>query len=193
MRLRFLPATKNFDDLLDAGHVTKIWQQIGETYLSALQELTGLQFNEKTIIVRCGKFPISLSGISGKDAMKIALHDVYANGRYEYSRKSDDEIIGLLTHELGHRLLASNDIYVPDPYPRRDYEVHRQLNIFLYDSWLLAFGQEQSQRIATYEHFSKDEHPELYSAWEWATTLTPEERKEFRQHLVHQKKFPEAG
>ncbi len=193
MQLRFKPATKDFNDLLDSGYLRSLWQKIGSSYILAAQKVTGLSFNCEGIVVRCGKLEHTMSGLSGSQAIQIATHHKRSDDEFEHLRMSDDGLIGSLTHELGHRLLERNGIFIPTSVILgHDYEAHRLIYLFLYDSWVLAFGKYKADGIAKYDT-DKFSIPGYKEAWDWAMSLSPSERAGLTRYLVRNKRLPKVG
>ena len=192
MYLRFKPANcDDTDDVADTEYLRSLWQRIGGKYLATACAITGLTFTESSITVRCGKFNPSQSGNPGREAMRIGMHYLINGEGYEPARKSDDALIDVLSHELGHRLLHNHDIVVARNAPRRDYEVHRQLFVFLYNTWAAAFGEKRAAQIAHGANYPA--HPEYqayYEAWEWARCLSKRTRSRLTAYLAEHKCLP---
>lgn len=188
MRLLFKPATRNLDDALDAGYLQALWRPLEQSYFAALQEVAGLPFTHSIANVRCGQYVSSTSGRIGETAIKIGTHNTRADGSYVHTRRSDHSLLAVLTHELGHRLLAEHGILLRDSTPRENYESHRLLYVFLYDSWVKAFGEVVAGRLAISER--EVDHQEYADAWQWAMALDFKSRQELMRHIVEHKVLP---
>jgi len=186
MKLRFKSATDHPDDLSDTQHIRILWQQAGAGYVKALQEVTGLRFRQHIAVVRCGKLPVSKAGHTYKEAIWLATHQTVARGRFQPARRSDDDLLTTLTHELCHRLLAQNDVLLsastePGQFVYKD---HRLLYIFLYDSWVAAFGKKHARKLAKFEGGIKV--PAYHRAWAWAMRFSAKKRAHLTAKLLHQ-------
>ncbi len=191
MLLRFKPATKDPSDILDTAYVRSLWQRSGSSYSAAAQKVTGLTFINQGLTVSCGQYKLNTSGIAYREAVKITTHRFVAGSGFKHARKEDNELLAVLTHELGHRLLAEHRIVPPYPYPRRDYEMHRMLFVFLYDTWVTAFGEAKAKEFTVYHDYPNEpEYREHYDSWNWARHLPPNKRKRLTAYLVKHKRLP---
>jgi hypothetical protein len=191
MQLRFKPNTKQYDDILDTGYLRTLWKTFGPKYVNIAEKVTGLHFSQNVMVVRCGKFRTSISGIPNRRAIEIGTYMLGSSGGFEQVRKTDDALMCVLAHELGHRLLLDNDIAVADDAPRRQYEVHRQLYVVMYETLVEVFGADRAKQI-----FAQDARPhepeqsDFHEAWQWAYDLSPTMRHELIAHLVEYKRLP---
>ncbi len=121
--------------------------------------------------------------------MWLSTHRQRDDGTFGQERVNDDELIVSFTHELGHRLLAEYKIFVPLDEPREDYEVHRILYVFLYDTWVAAFGVYRANEMA--KHEARSTMPADYrDAWKRAMSLSAPERAKLTRYLVRHKCLP---
>jgi hypothetical protein len=190
MHLIFKAAHPDFSTKLDVGYMRLIWQPVEATYIEALEEVTGLRFLHKKASVKCGKLPVSRSGRIGKEAIWLDMYNLRSDGSFSSLRMSEDYIIATLTHELAHRLLAEHKIFESRQVPEDGIRVdHQMIYIFLYDSWLKAFG---AKRANAFKHREAEiDVPAYMDAWKWAMNLTATERKEKTTLMVKEKRFIE--
>jgi hypothetical protein len=91
---------------------------------------------------------------------------------------------GLIVHELCHRLLSGNRIRIKTrKYENLSLEIHKVLNLILYDTWVEIYGKKFADQMVRRESSSRRE---LYNkAWEWALSFDKETRKKkFRRIVV---------
>lgn len=188
MRLVFKPATNDFATILDSGYLKFLWQPLEGQYIRALQDTVGLDFLHSRAVVRCGKMPGSESGKVGREAIRITTYTQYSDNNYAPLRRQADDLLATLTHELGHRLLAEHKIYLSDAIERENYHSHCMLYVFLYDSWVRAFGVERAKQLAVYQ--ASNPMPDYHDSWQWATGLTAAKRQQLTKYLVRHKRLP---
>lgn len=191
MKVIFRPITSSLNDILDNTLMKSTWQEYGESYIKALEEVTGLKFKHSVINIRCGKADHSHSGTIGKEAIQIAVTGFSWINKKSGSadRKPDIELLETLTHELAHRLLAEHKILLPNSTPRENYETHKYIYVFIYDAWLEAFGKIKAKQLA--DVVSQNDMPDYKDAWRWAMKLNAKRRTELTKSLRPGKLLPE--
>ena len=149
--LKFEPATPG--DAAAAKEYEAIWAADGSRIIQALQESSGLSFEESEIRVVVVEAPSN----SGFKKIPMSLRSSYPL----------DTKKATLIHELGHRfqgrLFSKND------------EDHPFLFLYLYDVWVSLYGKEfadeqvkvESERRGIYDY---------ETAWRTALAMTAEER-----------------
>ena len=87
---------------------------------------------------------------------------------------SDDIILWLLIHEIGHRLLDQHNIQTPTVKDRDIFneQEHRLLFSFLIEAIKIGFGSQHAKAIM--EHIAKDSLGiSSDKAWKWSISMTP--------------------
>ena len=144
-----------------AEEYREIWAEDGERIVAALENATGLPFEEQPVIT------IVYEGVSFSGYKKIPM-------RMRASYPTDTKR-GTLVHELSHRLIADR--------VSKDFEDHPVIFLFLYDVWVELWGQEfadgqvavESRRRGLYDY---------EGAWKTALALGVDGRKSQWQTFV---------
>ena len=155
-----------------------LWAKYGDAVIKGLESATGLHFiNGATITIGHDQSQFSWSGRSGNHGRKtisIFLPE-------KRSVASDDLILWLLIHELGHRLLDQHNIRTEttDGEDDRDEQEHKLLFSILIEAMFIAFGKEHAKKIIEDypEHGYVDASFGHTRAWRWAMSKTPDERR----------------
>ena len=92
---------------------------------------------------------------------------------------------GRLIHELLHRLFVGNDIEIPNKKLNPKLEIHKVLNLVLYDIWDELYGEEFANNQVEIE--SKFGSEAYVLAWKYALSLSSQERKEEFQKIIQGK------
>lgn len=130
-----------------------IWTSEGEDIVRALEAASGLRFPEARLEAIVG----DTSPMMGYDGRTMRLR-----ARYSPAFKR-----ATLVHELGH-LLAM-------PYrTQAGLDDHRLLYLFLHDAWSELYGPAFADRMAAIE---RRIGPDYDEAWNWALTMSREERQ----------------
>lgn len=131
----------------------KIWQEEGDKIVDSYLKIAGLNFTEKEFNA------IIYEGVSR--SVPLCFRASY----------SDEQKLATIIHELGHRLLIGNGL------PQRDNitEIHKDLNLVLYDVWTDLYGQEFADRNVEVESARTSFYKE---AWEWALAMDKQQRQE---------------
>ncbi|PCI30227.1 hypothetical protein COB55_00400 [Candidatus Wolfebacteria bacterium] len=126
------------------GEYKEIWTLEGEKIISALEKNSGKKFNTEDIQV------IIYEGISrsGREGRPMML-------RASYTR---DVKLGTLVHELGHRLQTNTK-------DMTSLEVHMELNVYLYPTWVELYGEEFADIMVEIESSRTDMYKEAWNTY----------------------------
>ena len=156
------------------GRYEEIWRREGGKIVKKIEEASGLKFKESCInaIVFVAKLPSRSCPLS-----------LGAN-------LTDERKLAVLIHELCHRILAANEIGLLknqfQSEQERTYEVHKVLNLFLYDIWSDLYGEDFAKRNVEAEIGLKTS--QIYKkAWKWALSMSREKRKEMILKLTRKR------
>lgn len=145
-----------------------LWAREGTRIVSGLEAATSLRFRETYI------HAVVYSGPSHSHPLSL---------RAEYP---DSVKLGTLVHELGHRLVhgARNPrVHVSSDRRPSSKDLHKNLDLFLYDTLTQLYGDEFAQEQLAFE---RDLTPMYADCWDWALAFDRDTRAElFRQSLVH--------
>ncbi len=138
-----------------AREYRRIWEQEGERMIEALETLVGLPFPEDFIEV----FITENRPMTSYDGRTIRLRASYTP---TYKKAT-------LVHEMGHRLAFL--------LPRLGgLDDHQILYLFLYDAWSDLYGPAFADRMVSIERRNRRFY-DYDAAWDWALTMTREERQ----------------
>jgi hypothetical protein len=152
------------DDEAAVREYQAIWEKEWETIIKALEEHSGLKFQETEVHANVEEAP-SYSGY-GNIPMRL---------RSSYPLDTKREA---LIHELGHRL--QNDLFL------KDEEDHPYLFLYLHDVWVSVYGKEFADEQVKVESARRG-HYDYESAWKTALAMTPEQRREKWQEFLKTK------
>lgn len=150
--LRFSAREPQFESA--TAEYAAIWQAEGQKITDTLERHTGLRLK--------GTIPVMVfEGVShsGKGDQPMRLRASYPHN----TKRST------LVHELGHRLLASIRV-------TPEIDEHRKLFLVLYDTWVDLFGTDIANAQVAHERRLKGRY-DYDAAWNWALSLTREQRK----------------
>ena len=140
LNINFLPDSDREDLSVQINkgveEYAKIWERDGGQIIKAFENISGLKFQEKEInaivyvsILNARSFPLSLKADLKTDIKK-----------------------GLLIHELCHRLLSGNHIRIKNiNYRDFSLEVHKLLDLILYDILAEVYGKELADKMVRWE------------------------------------------
>lgn len=153
--LRFIPIfeDKEFTDAV--SEYQHIWDVEGVGIIDAFNKITGISFVENRIAIVIYE-GISFLGRNPNDMMKL-------RASYTVDVKK-----ATLVHELSHRLLFNLK-------NRPEGDEHQVINLFLYDVWVELYGEDFANEMVTIE---KKRAENYQIAWDFALSLTREQRKE---------------
>ena len=152
LRINFSPESEKFTQA--TTEYQTIWKGEGERIVEAMEKVSRVKFTENDIPAIVFEGP-SRSGW-GSDPMML---------RASYP---PDVKKATLIHELGHRLLGN----IPKT---KEVDEHRVLFLVLYDIWESLYGKVFADRMVEVEKGRKGIY-DYESAWNWALSLTKEER-----------------
>lgn len=143
----------------------EMWEKEGKKIVEKIEGVSGLKFKETYInaIIFTAKLPSRSCPLSLK------------------ANIPDERKLAVLIHELCHRILAANEIGLLknqfQSEQERTYEVHKILDLVLYDIWDDLYGEDFAKRNIEAEFRLKG--TKIYKrAWEWALSMNREKRKE---------------
>lgn len=155
VRLEFRAASDSFADSRDEYEM--IWAAEGAKMIAAMELTSGLRFiypqYADTAIVVTVREVAANSGF--RDRSGVTMRASYA----------PDTKRTTLMHELGHRLMAG--LFT------RDDEEHDELFLWLYDAWILMYGQKTADEQVAIE---KRRNERYVIAWNAALALNATER-----------------
>ncbi len=163
LKINFYPDSDREDRLIGVKKGMKeykdIWEKDGEKIVETIESVSNLSFVESEIN--------AIVYISSLNPRSIPL-SLRANALIVRKK-------GTLVHELCHRLISGNGfrIKVKD---RKEFslEVHKLLNLILYDIWIDVYGEQLAKSNLDYESGI----PSYKEAWEWALSFSKKERAE---------------
>ena len=151
--ITFTPERDQFAEA--AAEYRKVWASEGDRMIAALETASGLKFREKEF----NAVIYERASQSGRGNSPIGLRASY----------SPDVKKGTLVHELGHRLNAQLQ------KRPKDLDEHRILFLYLYEVWQNLYGTDFANREVEFEKGLKGLY-DYESAWNWALSLSREER-----------------
>lgn len=153
--LRFIPIFEDKEFVDAVNEYQQIWEAEGAKIVDAFKKIAGLSLVESRIAIVVYE-GVSFSGRTPDDMMKL---------RASYNA---DVKKGTLVHELSHRLLFNMK-------KRPEGDEHPIINLFLYDVWVNLYGEGFANKMVEIEK-TRDER--YLKAWDFALSLSKEERKE---------------
>ena len=170
MRINFYPEQDNPEFEKAAEEYKKLWKEDGNRIVTAIEKISGLKFKEKIINA------VTCDDVSYSVPLKLESNLSFENKK------------GSLVHELIHRLIVGNNLKFDFSYedPNWNAEVHKQVDLILYDIWVELYGEKSAKRQIEYEISiwnGKGVSP-YKIAWDFALSMTKEQRKkEFKKYL----------
>lgn len=166
MIINFYPESDNLEFEKAAKEYRQIWGKDGARIAAAIEKISGLKFKEKIINA------VTCDDVSYSIPLKLQSNISFENKK------------GTLVHELCHRLLVGNNVRFDFAYedPNWNMEVHKQVDLILYDIWVELYGEEFAKKEIEYEiglWTGKGISP-YKIAWDFVLSLNKNERaKEF--------------
>ncbi len=147
-----------------------IWRRDGKRIVREIEKVSGLEFKENKInaIVYESSLPSRSIPLSLKASIPLDIKP------------------GLLVHELCHRLLSGNRVRVKaKEYKDLPLEIHKVLNLILYDAVLNLYGKDVTNKLIKWESSSRTG---IYKkAWNWVLAYDKETRaKKFKKFIERQ-------
>lgn len=151
LKLNFTPESAAYSEATKS--YKNIWDSVSNRVIFEIEKTTSLKFKNQEIEV------IIFEGMSQSHPMKL---------RASYD---DETKCATLVHELVHRIFVDNGLKFCATENSQSFEIHKAINLVLYDMWLVLFGQEVAKRQVAME----SSRTLMYkSAWVWAMSLTKE-------------------
>ena len=150
-------------EIIDKGlnEYKDIWSKDGERIVKVIEKVSGLGFKENEInaIVYESSLPSRSFPLSLKASIPLNIKP------------------GLLVHELCHRLLSGNRVRIKaKEYKDLSLEIHKVLNLILYDSMINLYGADKTKKLIKWESSSRSE---IYKqAWNWLLGFDKKTRAE---------------
>jgi len=166
---------ENFELRLAAYAYQRLWAEYGEHIVDSFRTLTDLDFKQKeiTAVIIPGR-----ASKSGKTGIPMTLGADYPD---------NDRKLGVLTHELAHRLVNGNKIWTKDDSRTINYIEHRRIYLFLYDAWCDI--KDQTYADAQVIHEKEKNYTAFYEkAWDWALRLSPRQRRNTFKRIRYRRK-----
>lgn len=191
VRLLFRAQDTNFDNLLLLGKHNRLWNQYGQSIIGGFEQITGLSFTQGIridVTIADESKEESHSGVTNREAIKLV---------YSSPNINDNQILWLLCHELGHRLLGQHKIYLHDTRNAQqkrinNYNTHRALFVILIELINLLFSSDIARWLLDYAskkyQNASDEWDETYQkSWQWAYDLSPAHRRNLIETITEAK------
>lgn len=177
----------NLEMILQTTKYRNLWRQNSRKILKSFRSITGLDFQQSTITARVFSGNQSRSG-SYHYPMKL---------RGMYFR--DEDKLVLLVHELSHRLLGGNGLWLinmglankeisaSDLGEEMD---HRHIYLFEYDVIKMALGDTMAKECILFEEKESENgsNGPHAKAWRWAMGMTYEQRQKAMKILASKAK-----
>jgi hypothetical protein len=158
LKINFLPES----DLRDYSKILieyeKLWKKEGKKIVETIEKVSKLKFKETEInaMVYFGSLP------SRSRPLSLMVKD------------STERRLSILIHELTHRVISGNSKQQKGK-AITSFEVHKMLDLILYDIWVRLYGKEFAEGAVGWE--KEIPGKEYKKAWEWALSFTKEERE----------------
>ncbi len=165
LQINFIPENINRELEKAAKEYQVIWESEQTRIHEAFKKVTNLELPNLRIN--------AIVHLSTSEAYPMSFRASWD----EYGKKS------ALIHEVGHRFVYFHTFpnFIGRRTPGYNLEVHKRLNLFLFDVLVELYGKTFAEKNVEHERqFGKD----YSAAWDWALAMTPEERKlKFKQLL----------
>lgn len=148
-----------------------VWEKEGNKIIKSIEDNLGLKFNEEELKIDiCEGYQDkgNFSGRSTKDNMVF---------RYNNRCKC-----GTFYHELSHRIITEYDMFEKLKNQFNLKEEHQIIDLFLYDAIEEAYGTEAALFRVEYEKTFPE--PEFKESWDFALSLSREERKRMLKEMI---------
>jgi hypothetical protein len=164
LTIRFRPESDRPELIAAAEEYRRLWEEHGSKIVACLERLSELTFAESEIDA------IVFDGVSRSQPLKLrASHP-------------PDVKLGTLIHELGHRLLTGRPPLIrflrTIDAADRSREVHKVLNLLLFDAWTELSGDDFARHQVEVESRWR---PLYRDAWVWALAMD----RPARQAMLH--------
>jgi hypothetical protein len=152
-KITFYPDSDVKDFSRGVEEYEKLWKLDGEKIILAWEKMTGLRFRELFINA------VFSDGISHSHPLSLRYRDNHNRNK------------SILIHELGHRILSGHGTKQGDSLYNRKF-----LFLVLYDLYVELYGEQFAKETVAWD--SNLPGPEYKEAWDWALSLTKEERSQ---------------
>jgi hypothetical protein len=153
-----------------------IWADDGERMVETIERISGLKFIERSI------HAIVFEGVSHS-------HPLSLRASYPADVKKS-----AIAHELCHRLLAAHAIgehgKLSRPLFRDDVQLHKEMDLILYDIWCDLCGEEFALNQVEHESGLR---PLYKHAFDWTLLHTREQREQMFRALPRSTTKPEPS
>lgn len=165
LKINFYPDSDGTEYVRAASEYQKIWGEEGQRVIKIIEKVSGFKFKEKFINA------IIFEGVSSS-------HPFALRASYPQDIKR-----ARLVHELCHRIIHGNNIKIESSKPEeKSLEIHKCLDLILYDIWVELWGKEFTNRSVKWESALT---PMYKQAWNWTLTLDKNKRsKKFKKFLL---------
>jgi hypothetical protein len=157
LEIKFYPESDKQEFIEAVKEYQGICDKEGPGIIKTIEKVSGLKFTEKFINA------IVFDGISHSHPLRL---------RFSYPHEVKK---ATLIHELCHRLLEGNEIEMETNDPEiRSLELHKCLDLILYDIWEELYGEGFAKRNAKVEC---GRGPLYKNAWDWALSFDRKTRQ----------------
>jgi hypothetical protein len=163
MQINFYPEHDNPEFEKDAKEYAKIWEKEGNKITETIEKISGLKFKEKIIN--------AIIYDRGSESSPLSF-----GANVPIVRRK-----GTFVHELCHRLIFGNNVLIKSANMLQSWDsnMHKQLDLILYDILIELYGEDFAKDNIDYEISlwrGKDISP-YKIAWDWALAMTKKERQ----------------
>jgi hypothetical protein len=155
--IHFYPESDSEIFVVEALLYQEIWNAEGPSIVHAFERESGLHFEDQHLNAL-----IALN-YNSPSPLIVRIAD------------SNESRRGMLTHELGHRLIEQRrGISNKNIIPARNENDHRLLYLFLYDTWISLYDESFAERAVARE---STYGAKFRDAWEWALSFKIKEER----------------
>ena len=155
LQINFYPESDKEIFVKAANEYSEIWKRDKQKIIKLIEKYSQLTFKTKVINA------VTFEGISHSTPMSLK------------SSCSSDQKEATLVHELLHRLLVDNNFWFDKKDSFRE-EVHKIIDLILYDIWVELLGKELANKSKAIEIGYGD--PTYKKAWDWALSFSKKQR-----------------
>ncbi|MEI8338874.1 MAG: hypothetical protein WCF91_03015 [bacterium] len=156
IKIKFTPAKESPEIVEATKQYTEIWNTYKSDVVRLIEEHTGLY--------------------KWEDSIDITVHEGISQSHPFFLRASysEDTKLATLVHELIHRILDYNKIHISAEPQSISLEIHKLLDLILYDIWTDLRGEEFAKRQVEVE---SRRTPMYEEAWDYALSMSRTERQ----------------
>ncbi len=165
LKITFFPDSDKQEFVDATKHYQQIWDKEGKKIVRVIEKVSNLKFTEKIINAVVLEGGASLS------------HPLGLRASYPLEVKK-----ATLIHELCHRLMTGNNIkFRFESFVNRPVEIHKILNLILYDIWVKLYGKDFADRNVEVER----QRAQIFKgAWDLALGFEKHERKRRFKEII---------